>query len=173
VQKMSKSLGNYISITESPREMFGKVMSISDELMWRYYELLTDLEAREVSEMKESGENPRDLKADLGRRIVTDFHSAAAAWEASEEFYRMFRERQLPSDIAQIQRAPGPVRLARLIAQEGLAGSVSEAQRLITQGSVRVDGERVSDVKNEITGSPDSETLIQVGKRKFLKIRFS
>jgi len=173
VQKMSKSLGNYISITESPREMFGKVMSISDELMWRYYELLTDLEAREVSELRESGGNPRDLKADLGRRIVTDFHSAAAAWEASEEFDRMFRERQLPSDIAQIQRAPGPVRLARLIAQEGLAGSVSEAQRLITQGSVRVDGERVSDVKNEITGSPDSETLIQVGKRKFLKIRFS
>src|SRR5262249_35080870 len=172
VQKMSKSLGNYISITEPPREMFGKVMSISDELMWRYYELLTDLPAREVSELKESDRNPRDLKADLGRRIVADFHSEAAAREASDEFDRMFRERQLPSDIAVIHRSQGPVKLVKLIAQEGLAASVTEAQRLITQGSVRVDGERVSDVKHEIPGSPDGETLIQVGKRKFLRIRF-
>jgi len=172
VQKMSKSLGNYISITESPREMFGKVMSISDELMWRYYELLTDLPAQEVSGMKESGHNPRDLKAELGRRIVKDFHSEAEAWAASEEFDRMFRERQLPSDIPVIDRASGPIKLVKLIAQEGLAASVAEAQRLITQGSVRIDGERVSDVKSEIPGSFDSETLIQVGKRKFLKVRF-
>jgi len=172
VQKMSKSLGNYISITEPPREMFGKVMSISDELMWRYYELLTDLPASEVSEMKESDRNPRDLKAELGRRIVADFHSQAAAREASDEFDRMFRERQLPSDIAVIERGPDAVKLVKLIAQEGLAASVAEAQRLITQGSVRVDGERVSDVKHEIAGSA-GETLIQVGKRKFLKVRFS
>jgi tyrosyl-tRNA synthetase len=173
VQKMSKSLGNYISITESPREMFGKVMSISDELMWRYYELLTDLPPQEVSVLKESGHNPRDLKAELGRRIVTDFHSEAEAWAASEEFDRMFRERQLPSEIPLIQRGPGPVKLVKLIAQEGLAASVAEAQRLIAQGSVRVDGERVSDVKSEVAGSQDSETLIQVGKRKFLRVRFS
>jgi len=173
VQKMSKSLGNYISITEPPREMFGKVMSISDELMWRYYELLTDLPAGELAALKDSDRNPRDLKAELGRRIVTDFHSEAAAREASNEFDRMFRERQLPSDIAVIQRSPGSVKLVKLIAQEGLAASVAEAQRLITQGSVRVDGGRVSDVKHEITGSRDGETLIQVGKRKFLRVRFS
>ena len=172
VQKMSKSLGNYIGITESPREMFGKAMSISDELMWRYYELLTDMPAQEVSVLKESGHNPRDLKAELGRRIVTDFHSEAEAWAASEEFDRLFRERQLPSDIPVIERSPGPVKLVKLIAQEGLAASVAEAQRLITQGSVRIDGERVSDVKMELTGLLDSETLIQVGKRKFLKVRF-
>jgi tyrosyl-tRNA synthetase len=173
VQKMSKSLGNYISITESPAEMFGKVMSISDELMWRYYELLTNLTPRQVEEMKHSDRNPRDLKAELGRAIVADFHSAIEAKSASEEFDRVFRERQLPSEIAVIERAAGPVKLVKIISQEGLAPSVSEAQRLIAQGSVRVDGERVSDVKSEIAGSPDSEALIQVGKRRFLKVRFS
>jgi tyrosyl-tRNA synthetase len=173
VQKMSKSLGNYIGITESPREMFGKVMSISDELMWRYYELLTDVPASEIAEMKESGRNPRDLKAELGRRIVADFHSAAEAKEASEEFDRMFRERQLPADIAVIERVAGPVKLAKLVAEEALAPSVSEAQRLISQGSVRVGGERVSDIRNELAGTAGSETLIQVGKRKFLRVRFN
>lgn len=173
VQKMSKSLGNYISITESPREIFGKVMSISDELMWKYYELLTEVPGREIAALRESGRNPRDLKAELGRRIVTDFHSFAAAQEASDEFDRMFREHQLPSDVPLVTRPHGRVRLAKLMAQETLAASVTEAQRLIMQGSVRVDGQRVSDVTNEVTGSPDSEILVQVGKRKFLRIRFA
>jgi tyrosyl-tRNA synthetase len=172
IQKMSKSLGNYIGVTDRPGEMFGKVMSISDELMWRYYELLTDLTPGQIEEMKNSDRNPRDFKAELGHRIVTDFHSEIEAKAASDEFDRMFRERQLPSDIAVIERAAGRLKLVKLIAEEGLAPSVSEAQRLITQGSVRVDGERVSDVKSDITGSPDMETLIQVGKRKFLKVRF-
>jgi len=176
VQKMSKSLNNYIGITESPREMFGKIMSISDEMMWRYYELLTDMALSEVSALKEAtarGErHPRDVKAELGRRIVADFHSRADAEEASNEFDRMFRERQAPSEIPTVERAAGPVRLGKLIAAEGLAPSAAEAQRLIAQGSVRVDNERVSDMKYELPGEPGQEALLQVGKRKFLRVLF-
>jgi tyrosyl-tRNA synthetase len=174
VQKMSKSLGNYIGITEPPREMFGKVMSISDDLMWRYYELLTDLAPREIEEMKAAmsrGErHPRDIKAELARLIVADFHSEAEAREASDEFDRMFREHQAPADIPVVELPPEPVRLVKMLAAQGLAPSVSEAQRLIAQGSVRVNGERVTDLKLELGGE---EALIQVGKRKFLRVRFA
>jgi len=175
VQKMSKSLGNYIGITESPRDMFGKVMSISDDLMWRYYELLTDLSPGEITALKsaaESGErHPRDLKADLARRNVTDFHSQAEADEASGEFDRTFREHQAPSDVPSIEKPAGAIKLVKLLASEGLAPSVSEAQRLIAQGGVRVNGERVNDVKLEL-GSTSGEALIQVGSRKFLRVVF-
>lgn len=175
VQKMSKSLGNYIGITESPREMFGKIMSITDDLMWRYYELLTDLSAHEIGEMRiaaSRGEkNPRDLKAELARRIIADFHSQAEAYEASDEFDRMFREHQAPADIPVAEMPAGPVRLVKLLAAQGLAPSVSEAQRLITQGSVRVNGERVGDLKLELAVEKGQEVLIQIGKRKFLRVR--
>ncbi|HST24072.1 MAG TPA: tyrosine--tRNA ligase [Blastocatellia bacterium] len=177
VQKMSKSLNNYIGITEPPREMFGKVMSISDDLMWRYYELLTDLTPHEISEMKAAasrGErNPRDLKAELGRRIVADFHSETDAREASDEFDRMFRERQAPADIPVAELPAEVVRLVKLMAAQGLAPSVAESQRLITQGSVRVNDERISDVRHEIGAQAGQEALIQVGKRKFLRVRFT
>ncbi|HYP28519.1 MAG TPA: tyrosine--tRNA ligase [Blastocatellia bacterium] len=176
VQKMSKSLNNYIGITESPREIFGKVMSISDGMMWRYYELLTDLTPPQLSALKEAtarGErHPRDVKAELGRRIVADFHSPAEAEEASDEFDRMFRERQAPSETPSVERPAGPVRLAKLIAAEALAPSVTEAQRLISQGSVRVDNERVGDVKYELAGEAGREALIQVGKRRFIRVLF-
>ncbi|HXF38559.1 MAG TPA: tyrosine--tRNA ligase [Blastocatellia bacterium] len=175
VQKMSKSLGNYIGITESPRDMFGKVMSISDDLMWRYYELLTDLSPAEITALKESSErgerHPRDLKADLARRIVTDFHSHAEADEASNEFDRTFREHQAPSDVPSVEKPAGAIKLVKLLSAEGLAPSVSEAQRLIAQGGVRLDGERVNDVKLEL-GSNSGEALIQVGSRKFLRVVF-
>jgi tyrosyl-tRNA synthetase len=175
VQKMSKSLGNYIGITESPSDIFGKVMRISDDLMWRYYELLTDLAPAEIEQMKqaaESGErHPRDLKAELGRRIVTDFHSQSEAQEASDEFDRTFREHQTPSNIQTVEKPIGGVKLVKLLASEGLAASVSDAQRLMGQGSVRLIGERVSDVTCEIGGTA-SEVLIQVGKRKFLRLVF-
>ncbi|HSE96986.1 MAG TPA: tyrosine--tRNA ligase [Blastocatellia bacterium] len=176
VQKMSKSLGNYIGITEPPRDIFGKVMSIGDELMWRYYELLTDFTPSEIEAMKaacQSGErNPRDLKADLGRRIIIDFHSEAEAREASDEFDRMFRERQLPDEIPEVERQAVPTRLARLLASEGLAPSVAEAQRLISQGSVRVNEEKVGDLKYEVGATPGETVLLQVGKRRFLRVRF-
>jgi tyrosyl-tRNA synthetase len=175
VQKMSKSLGNYIGITESPAEMFGKVMSISDELMWRYYELLTDLPPAEIMALNEAsarGErNPRDLKADLARQVITDFHSQEEAEEANREFDRTFRERQTPADVPTVERPAGAIRLVKLLAGEGLSASVSEAQRLIAQGGVRVNGEKVSDAKLEL-GSPAADVLIQVGSRKFLRVLF-
>jgi len=176
VQKMSKSLDNYVGITESPRDMFGKIMSISDELMWRYYELLTDLSLSEIAALKDAvsgGErHPRDLKAELARRIVADFHSQAEAEEASAEFDRMFREHQAPSDIPTIEKPATTTRLVKLLAAEGLATSVSEAQRLIAQGGVRLNGERVNDVKLELAPKAGDEALIQVGSRKFLRVVF-
>lgn len=175
IKKMSKSLDNYIGITESPRDMFGKVMSISDDLMWRYYELLTDMTPAEVDALQKAaaqGErHPRDLKAELGRRIVTDFHSQEAAESASDEFDKMFRERQTPTDIPIIERAVEAIKLVKFLANEGLAPSVSEAQRLVKQGSVRLNQEKVSDVKLDI-GQNGEEILIQVGKLKFLRVIF-
>jgi tyrosyl-tRNA synthetase len=176
VQKMSKSLSNYIGITESPREMFGKVMSISDTLMWRYYELLTDLAPAEIEAMKEASEkgesNPRDLKAALARRIIADFHSEQEAQGASDEFDRMFREHQIPEDVPVLERSTEPIKLTKLLAAEGLATSVSDAQRKISEGAVKINGERVSDVKFDLTGNNGEEILIQVGKRKFLRLIF-
>jgi tyrosyl-tRNA synthetase len=177
VQKMSKSLGNYIGITEPPREMFGKVMSISDDLMWRYYELLTDVPAQEIAQLKRAvacgQRNPRDLKAELARRIVADFHSEAEAAEASREFDLVFREHKAPSEIPTISRPAETIRLVKLLAAEGLAPSVSEAQRLIIQGSVRVNGERIKDVRYCFAPSAGQEALIQVGKRRFLRVVFT
>ncbi|HVG19878.1 MAG TPA: tyrosine--tRNA ligase, partial [Blastocatellia bacterium] len=176
VQKMSKSLGNYVGITEPPRDMFGKIMSISDDLMWRYYELLTDLSPYEIGEMRVAAsrgeKNPRDLKAELARRIIADFHSEADAQAASDEFDRMFREHQAPTEVPAVELPAEPVRLVKLLAAQGLAPSVSEAQRLISQGSVRVDGERINDLKQEIAPEQGQEALIQIGKRKFLRVRF-
>ena len=176
VQKMSKSLGNYIGITESPRDIFGKVMSINDDLMWRYFDLLTDLAPGEVASLREAvdrGErHPRDLKADLARRIVADFHSQAEAQEASNQFDQMFRDRQMPSDVQTVEKPAGAIKLVKLLAAEGLAPSVAEAQRLIAQGGVRVNGERVSDIKIEVGSQTGEEALIQVGSRKFLRVVF-
>jgi tyrosyl-tRNA synthetase len=176
VQKMSKSLGNYIGITESPGDMFGKVMSITDDLMWRYYELLTDLTPGEITALTEavsrSERHPRDLKAELARHIVADFHSQSEAEEASNEFDRQFRDHQTPADVPTIEKPAGAIRLVKLIASAGLAPSVSEAQRLVAQGGVRLNGERVNDVKLELGLQSGAEALIQVGNRKFLRVIF-
>ena len=176
VRKMSKSYGNYIGITEAPREMFGKVMSVSDDLMWRYYELLTDLAPAEIAAMKaeaaQGRRNPRDIKAELGRRIVADFHSEAEAQAASDEFDRMFREHQAPEEIPEIELPAGAVRLVKLLAAHHLADSVSDAQRQVQQGSVRLNGERVTDVKAEVGQQAGESVLIQVGKRKYLRVAF-
>jgi tyrosyl-tRNA synthetase len=176
VRKMSKSYGNYIGITEAPRDMFGKVMSASDDLMWRYYELLTDLSPAEIAAIKEAAargaRHPRAIKAELGRHIVADFHSESEARAASDEFDRMFREHQAPEDIPKVELPAGAIRLVKLLAANHLAASVAEAQRLVAQGSVRINGERVSDVKVEIGERAGEEWLIQVGKRKYLRVTF-
>jgi tyrosyl-tRNA synthetase len=176
VQKMSKSLGNYIGINEAPQEMFGKVMSISDELMWRYYELLTDLRPEEIERLRaaaDSGErNPRDLKVELAKRIITDFHSAQDASKAEEDFNRMFRNKQMPDEIEELTLTPGPWDLRHLMVVAGLADSKAEARRLIEQGGVSLDGERCM-IANDVTiWKEGMSTTLKVGKRRFLRIRF-
>jgi tyrosyl-tRNA synthetase len=176
VQKMSKSLNNYIGIDEPAGEMFGKVMSISDELMWKYYELLTDIGTDEINAMRfrcENGaENPRDTKVDLAKKIITDFHSKDEADAAADEFERRFVRKEVPDEIEEKQIEAGTYRLAELLVSTGLAASKGEARRLIEQGGVKVNGEKASNSAAELT--LDSEpALLQVGKRKFLRIRSS
>lgn len=178
VQKMSKSLGNYIGINEAPPEMFGKVMSISDELMWRYYELLTDLSIPEIGQLRNEANaghrNPRDLKADLAKRVITDFHSPAAANQAEEEFVRRFRNKETPDEVEErsLPANPSGWDLAQLLVTVGLAESKAEARRLIQQGGVSVDGERQSTANSQISGNTGDARLVKVGKRRFVKVHF-
>lgn len=172
VNKMSKSLGNYIGITEPAGEMFGKIMSISDELMWKYYELLTDLSISEISDLKfeiEHGKNPRDVKVDLAKSIIRDFHSSAAADEAEDEFRRRFVNKEVPDEIEEKRVAPGTYPLAQLLQDTGLASSKGEARRLIEQGGVKVNNEKAVAGNVVITVTPDG-VLVQVGKRRFQRI---
>ena len=175
VQKMSKSLANYVGITEAPQEMFGKIMSISDELMWRYYELLTDLTIADIKWMREradAGEdNPRNFKVGLAKRIISDFHSSADADAAEEEFNRVFRRKEVPDDIEESAVLSQVWKLARLLVETELAPSMAEARRLVEQGGVRVDGERASRADADVQVSADRALLIQVGKRRFLRVR--
>lgn len=176
VQKMSKSYGNYIGITESPDQIYGKTMAISDDLMWHYYELLTDVPLAELARWRRDADegriNPRDLKAQLARRLVTEFHSAEAAARAEEEFNRVFRQRQLPSTIPVVEITLGTptIELARLLVTTGLAPSIREARRLIEQGGVSVDSVRCSDPRALVSFEDRRERLLQVGKRRFLRV---
>ena len=175
VEKMSKSAGNSGGIAESPDDMFGKVMSVSDEMMWNYYELLTDLSALEISTLRgkvaDGDVHPKRAKLDLGQRIVTDFHSADAASTAEQEFERRFSAKGLPSELLErvVAVQAGGERLAVLIVRVGLAGSNSAATRLIEQGSVRIDGERVTDRNCRVLPSA-AAFVLQVGKRKVLRV---
>jgi tyrosyl-tRNA synthetase len=176
VQKMSKSLGNYIGINEPPSEMFGKVMSISDELMWRYYELLTDLTADEIGQMRgraASGEaNPRDLKVELAKRVITDFHSEADAQAAEEEFNRIFKLKEAPEMVEERVIKAEKIALTQLLIELGVAASKAEARRLIEQGGVSVDGERCTIVNEGLLLSPNKPAReIKVGKRRFFRVR--
>jgi tyrosyl-tRNA synthetase len=168
-------LGNYIGINEPPSEIFGKAMSISDELMWRYYELLTDLTVDEIAALRHAtvtGErNPRDVKVELAKSIVSDFHSAADAQAAEEEFNRIFKSKQVPENIQEVSVQSGLWKLPRLLVDSGLAPSMAEARRLIEQGGVSVEGEKHSLADAELSLSPELTVLIQVGKRKFLRVR--
>ncbi|MEM7278252.1 MAG: tyrosine--tRNA ligase [Pseudomonadota bacterium] len=175
VNKMSKSLGNYIGITDEPADMFGKLMSISDELMWRYFELLSFRPLQEIERLKraiEEGKNPRDVKFELASEIVTRFHDAAAAKAALEGFTSQFQKGQIPDDIDEfsIELSAEGRGLAAVLKQTGLCASTSEAFRMIKQGAVRVDGEKVSD--RNLAFEQPLETVIQVGKRKFARVRF-
>jgi tyrosyl-tRNA synthetase len=173
VQKMSKSLGNYIGINEAPNEQFGKVMSISDELMFRYYELLTDVPLTELqklrSDIASGARHPMDVKADLAVRIITDYHGSTPAAAARDEFNRVFRQREIPEDIETKQLSITlPTRLTKLLTSLSLAPSNAESQRLIESGAVHINGERVTDPKAELT--KPGEYLFKVGKRRFLKL---
>jgi tyrosyl-tRNA synthetase len=171
VQKMSKSLGNYIGINESPQEIFGKVMSISDELMWRYYELCTDLTVSEIATLRESDRNPRDIKVNLAKLIVADFYSETDARRAEEEFNAMFRNKQTPLDVEERELSSGVWKLPKLLVELALAPSMAEARRLIEQGGVSVEGERRTQNDFEVDLTADRAFLIQVGKRRFMRVR--
>ncbi|HXE81149.1 MAG TPA: tyrosine--tRNA ligase [Vicinamibacterales bacterium] len=171
VEKMSKSAGNYVGITEPPNEMFGKLMSISDELMWRYYRLLTSLSESQVGELRarvERGDvHPKQAKMDLARRIVTDLHSAEAAARAAEEFERVHARGELPEEIPDVPVTFGsePEKaLARIMADAGLAGSASDAGRKIGQGGVRLGGSKVSDPRLRLSRA-ELPVLLRVGRR--------
>lgn len=171
VNKMSKSLNNYIGIDENPSEMFGKVMSITDELMWKYYDLLTDSTPVEIEAMKSSQENPRNLKMNLAKLIIEDFHSTDAANAAEADFIARFVKKEIPDEIEETQISSGNHNLADLLVQTNLAPSKKEARRLIEQGGVKLNGEKVSNTNTEIELA--DEILLQVGKRKFLKVKTS
>ncbi|HEV8368498.1 MAG TPA: tyrosine--tRNA ligase [Pyrinomonadaceae bacterium] len=175
VQKMSKSLGNYIGINEPPQEIFGKVMSISDEIMWRYYELCTDLSPDQIAALKSSSEsgdrNPRDIKVELAKSIVSDFYSTSEATRAEEDFNSIFRGKQLPDEIEELTIQVGTWKLPKLLVETGMAPSMAEARRLIEQGGVSIDGEKQSQVNSEVTIESEQSRVLQVGKRRFLRIR--
>lgn len=173
VQKMSKSLGNYVGIMEPPQEMFGKLMSISDDLMWRYYELLTDIPLDEVERLKqavaEGREHPKEVKKRLAMLIVAQFHSEAAAREAAEEFERVFARKEIPKDIPEVEVSPGVIWLPQLLKEKGFTKSTSEAKRLITQGAVKLmDGEALRDENFEFR---PGEYYFRIGKKRFFKVK--
>ncbi len=173
VQKMSKSLGNYVGITDPAGEMFGKLMSISDDLMWRYFDLLSFRVAPEIAALRrqvEEGRNPRDVKFELAHEIVARFHDESAAEAARCEFISRFQQGELPSDIPETRiqcDAGSAVMVGEVLTSAGLSASNSEAFRLISQGAVRIDGERVED---RGTGLGPGVYVVQVGKRRFARV---
>ena len=173
VQKMSKSLGNYIGITDQPEEMFGKVMSISDELMWRYYELLSFLPKTAIAEFKqqvENGANPRDIKIALAKELIARFHSVEDAEAAHQAFINRFQKNAIPDEMPLFTFTLGEegIAIANLLKDAELAASTSEAMRMIKQGAVKQDGEKLEDTKRVFTQS--AEYVFQVGKRKFARV---
>ncbi|MBI5747834.1 MAG: tyrosine--tRNA ligase, partial [Nitrospinae bacterium] len=174
VQKMSKSLGNYIGITDSPKEIFGKIMSISDELMIRYYELLSDITIDELKGLKDGikdgSMHPMDVKKRLAIEIVRRFYSEADAIESQREFERVFSHRELPDDmpVVKLKWEEDEMWLPHIMTTTTIAPSGSEARRLIKQGAVSVNGEKIDDIESKLKG--DREYIIKVGKKRFVKI---
>ena len=173
VQKMSKSLGNYVGITEPPGEMFGKLMSVSDDLMWRYFEVLSFRSLEDIAALRKrvgDGMNPRDAKFELASEIVARFHDAGAAEAAKQEFIARFREGAMPEDMPELtlEAEDGTLGIAHLLKGAGLVSSTSEAFRMIKQGAVRIDGERVED--RSLTIDSGSTNVYQVGRRRFARV---
>ncbi|GEB71827.1 MULTISPECIES: tyrosine--tRNA ligase [Pseudoalteromonas] len=174
VQKMSKSLGNYIGITDAPNDMFGKVMSISDVLMWRYYDLLSGLSIEQIAAQKErveQGTNPRDIKIELAKELIARFHSEEDAQAAHDDFIKRFQKKALPDEIPEltITIAEDSILIANLLKEANLVASTSEAMRMIKQGAVKLNGEdKITDTKLEV--AKGTTAIYQVGKRKFANI---
>ncbi len=173
VQKMSKSLGNYVGITDAPGEMFGKIMSISDDLMWRYFELLSFRSLDDIGGVKkgvEDGGNPRDAKFELAMELVERFHDAAAAAAAKQEFVSRFQQGAMPEEMPEVtlESVDGKLGVAHLLKGAGLVSSTSDAFRMIKQGAVRIDGVRVEDRSLEIDAG--TTAVYQVGKRRFSRV---
>jgi tyrosyl-tRNA synthetase len=175
VNKMSKSLGNYVGITEAPEPMFGKLMSISDNLMWRYFELLSFRPLGDIETLKRAaaeGRNPRDIKFELAREIVARFHDAAAAEAAQREFIARVSEKTVPTDLEAkvVQVETAGLRIANVLKEAGLAASTSEANRKIEEGAVKVDGAKVSD--RGLAFKAGADHVFQLGSRRFARVRF-
>lgn len=173
VNKMSKSYGNYVGIDEPPREIFGKLMSVSDDLMWRYYELLSFRSNEEIARFRKEvagGRNPRDIKVLFAQEIVERFHSRQAAEDALADFEARFRQGAIPDDLEEriLPCDAGGLGIAHVLKQAGLTGTTSEALRMIEQGGVRIDGEKLGDRK--LTLAPGASVVLQVGKRKFARV---
>jgi len=171
--KMSKSLDNYVGIDESPSEMFGKIMSISDELMWRWFDLLSFKSTDEINELKAEqakGKNPRDIKIELAKELIARFHDDQSANLAEENFINQFQKKNMPDDIEEVSLtlSESSIPLANLLKDCGMTSSTSEAIRMIKQGAVRIDEEKITDTKHIIPGG--TSAIYQVGKRKFKKI---
>ncbi|WP_417761242.1 tyrosine--tRNA ligase [Shewanella sp.] len=176
VKKMSKSSGNYIGVSEAPDEMFGKLMSISDELMWRYFELLSFRPLTEIADFKQQvadGANPRDIKILLAKEIIARFHDAAAADGAEQNFINRFQKGAMPDDIPEVTLVAGAegMPLANLLKEASLVGSTSDAMRMVKQGAVKIDGEKAEDSKQSFAAG--TTAIFQVGKRKFAKVTLS
>ena len=172
VKKMSKSLDNYIGINDAPSDMFGKLMSVSDELMWRYFELLSFRPVDDIMSFErqiEDGKNPRDIKFILCEEIVTRFHDAAAAQTAKQDFIQRFQKNAIPDDMPDVYLSlQDGIAIANLIKEAQLCNSTSEAMRMVKQGAVKIDGEKISDPRQIINET--KVFVLQVGKRKFARI---
>ncbi|MCC4264853.1 tyrosine--tRNA ligase [Oceanimonas baumannii] len=172
IKKMSKSAGNYIGVDEAPSEMFGKIMSLSDTLMWRYFELLSRRSLDELAELKQQvtdGANPRDIKILLAKEIITRYHNEAAAEQAHEDFVQRFQKNAIPDDLPEVTLKAGAdgIGIANLLKDAGLVASTSEALRMIKQGAVKVDGDKLEDGKLQVQ---PGQAVYQVGKRKFARV---
>ena len=180
IKKMSKSANNFVALNDTPDDMFGKIMSLSDELMWRYFELLSSLTLTEIDHLKslvKSGSNPRDIKFQLAEELVIRFHSQSAAQKAKDSFLIRFQKGQIPSEIktieimvSSVQNPDGEINLPKLLSLTNLVSSVTEGHRAIKAGSIRIDGEKVN-IKS-IKNQPNKQLVLSFGKRRFIKVKF-